>query len=230
MVDWKNIGVPIIIAIIAGAVALVSALINYIIAALFVPNFVVSATYHIDPERPPEFDITNIGSAAAKDLKLTVEAPLGYAFKEPIFSTENYTYRYISPSPLSVHEDPPSPPSIFTPPELARLDIYSPRFVHGAGSMMKIEALSASDIRSSASTDFVFYFTYDQGSVRLSMPSQPPEEAPLRTISEEFESWWRQYQTAIFYTIIGVAAIIAAWFLRRRRQKQQRGRSYEYLE
>jgi uncharacterized membrane protein len=94
MVDWKNIGVPIIIAVIAGAVALVSALINYIIAALFVPNFAVSTTYQTLPEKPPVFEITNTGSAAAKGLKLTVEAPLGYAFKEPTFSTENYTYKY----------------------------------------------------------------------------------------------------------------------------------------
>jgi hypothetical protein len=71
--------------------------------------------------------------------------------------------------------------------------------------MMKIEALSASDIRSSASTDFVFSFTYDQGSIRLSVPSVAPKapEAP-----EYLENFWRQYQTAIFYATLGIAAII----------------------
>ena len=42
MVDWKHIGVPIIVAIIAGGAALIGALINYIISALFIPNIVIS--------------------------------------------------------------------------------------------------------------------------------------------------------------------------------------------
>jgi hypothetical protein len=70
MVDWKSIGVPIIVAVIAGGVALVSALINYIIATLFVPNIVITKE-----KNHTIFDITNTGSAAAKGLKLTVQAP-----------------------------------------------------------------------------------------------------------------------------------------------------------
>jgi hypothetical protein len=71
MVDWKNIGVPIIVALIAGGVALIAALINGIIAAVFTPNISITRA-STSNTHTTIFDITNSGSASAKDLKLTI--------------------------------------------------------------------------------------------------------------------------------------------------------------
>jgi len=60
----------------------------------------------------------NIGSASAKDLKLTVQAPPHVTFKHPIFSTERYA------------ENKTIDPSL--------LELNVPRFVQGAGSLIRM--------------------------------------------------------------------------------------------
>jgi hypothetical protein len=69
MVDWKNIGVPILVAIIAGTVALISAFINFIISALFTPYIQISKEPTTGMDKLV-IDIKNIGTAPAKNLKL----------------------------------------------------------------------------------------------------------------------------------------------------------------
>jgi hypothetical protein len=121
MVDWKNVGVPIIVAIIARAVALISALVNFIISALFVPNIQIFKDPRAQGKDKVVIDITNIGTAAAKNLKLTVMAPPNTSFLYP-FSTESYSKNKTG--------DP------------TRLEINVPRFVQGSGSLIQILSTS----------------------------------------------------------------------------------------
>lgn len=90
MANWVKILVPIVVAII-GAGSFVSAIINGIISALFTPNIQISG----EPLNPKDqnrvlIDITNNGTAAAKNLRLTVQAPPNTSFSRPFLSTEKY--------------------------------------------------------------------------------------------------------------------------------------------
>jgi hypothetical protein len=76
MVDWKNVGIPIIAALIVGVVTIIAALINYIILAVFTPVISVTRTSNSNPHTTI-FDITNTGSTSAKNLKLTIQAASG---------------------------------------------------------------------------------------------------------------------------------------------------------
>jgi hypothetical protein len=196
----KNIGVPIIIAIIAGVIALISALINYIIAALFIPNLDISKEPNQEQNKKTIIDITNIGSAPAKSLKLTVQAPQNISFKHPIFSTEIYNE--------TKTEDP------------ARLELYIPRFIQGDGSMIRIEAL-INNRSNMTSGNYIFYATYDQGSIRKTIPISEKVTAPTIPFLDQFANWWSQYGNAISWIYVAIVSAITAAFLNHRRQRRR---------
>lgn len=192
MVDWKNIGVPIIVAIIAGAVSLVSALVNFIISALFMPNIQISDEPLKIGDNKVTIDITNNGTAAAKNLKLTVKAPPNTSFNRPFFSTEKYI------------DNATGNPT--------KLEMYVPRFVQGAGSLIKIESsLSPANVSGNHivySGNYIVYVTYDQGSIEKVIPlSLIIEAKPLVPIIIS------QYGITIVSVIVGIASIsFAVWF------------------
>lgn len=196
MVDWKNIGVPIIVGIIAGTVALISALINFIISALFVPNIHISREPTTDQKDKVVIDITNIGTAAAKSLKLTVQAPPSTSFKYPLFSTEKYSANKTG--------DP------------TRLEIDVPRFVQGGGSLIRIESLI--DTKTNVSSgDYIVYVTYDQGSVEQEIPVFEKPTKPLSFI----DIFFNQYQTGLSFLAAGISLVGGAvgYYVSRTKQK-----------
>ena len=71
---------------------------------------------------------------------VTVQAPANVTFKHPIFSTERYT------------ENKSGDPSL--------LELYMPRFVQGAGSLIRIDTLIGKGTTVNGS--YTFYATYDQ--------------------------------------------------------------------
>jgi hypothetical protein len=93
MVDWKNIGVPITVALIGGTAAIITGLGGFIIGSLFVPVVNISKDLNSIENKSTIIDITNTGSASAKNLKLTIQAPVYVSFKHPIFSTERLKER-----------------------------------------------------------------------------------------------------------------------------------------
>lgn len=125
MPDWKSIGVPVIVAIIAGTVSLISAYTNFIISSFFTPNIQISKESAGKLNDKIIIDITNNGTAAAKSLRLTVQAPPNTSFIRPIFSTEKYS------------ENNTGAPT--------KLEMYVPRFVQGTGSLIRIESLNHND-------------------------------------------------------------------------------------
>lgn len=108
--DWKNIGVPILTAIIA--VLGGSTVISFIISAFLVPNMTIDSAIDRLDQSKAEFVIKNTGNAAAKNVILTIQAPYNVA-NHTVFSTENYTERKSS-NPKS-------------------LEVYIPRFVQRGG-------------------------------------------------------------------------------------------------
>ena len=193
MVDWKNIAVPIIVAIIAGAVGLVSALINFIISALFTPNIQISEEPLKIGDNKVTIDITNNGTAAAKNLKLTVQAPPNTSFNRPFFSTEKYI------------ENATGNPT--------KLEMYVPRFVQGVGSLIKIESsLSQPNVSGHHyivySGNYIVYVTYDQGSVEKVIPLSLSFEAKTQV-----PIILSQYGITIVSVNVGIAFIsFAVWF------------------
>ena len=75
MVDWKNIGVPIITAILVSILG-GSAIINFVYSALFKPD--ISIEMEVDNKEnnhTAKVYVSNVGLATAKNLKFTLEAP-----------------------------------------------------------------------------------------------------------------------------------------------------------
>ena len=138
MFDWKNVGVPIIVALLSLGSAIIVASFAYIASVILKPNISIT-TASSSNLHTTIFDITNIGSAPAKDLKVTVEAPPNVTFNHPIFSTERYT------------ENKTRDPSL--------LELYVPRFVQGPGSLIRIDTLIARG--ASLSGSYTFYVTYE---------------------------------------------------------------------
>jgi hypothetical protein len=200
MVDWKNVGVPIAVTLITliGGVVITS-----LVSVLFKPD--ISIELIPDKENPYKVtvDMENKGSAAAKNLKLTMESPHNITSMH-IFSTENYTKRYTNSSPI--------------------LEVNIPRFVQGAGSLVRIDALIDSHSKITKNDRYIVYGTYDQGSKMVAeyiFPA-PPRETSLTQEYSNFINTWISPLLGIITTIsaiLGIATILLQRLLRRRRNK-----------
>lgn len=137
----------VIAGVIVGVGTLIGAAYSSIILAIFTPIISVTAAPNSNANGTI-IDVTNTGSASAKDLKLTVQAPPHVTFQHPVFSTERYTQNRT--------EDP------------SLLELFVPRFVQGAGSLIRINTFIASGTNTSKT--YTFYATYDQGSILKFIP------------------------------------------------------------
>jgi len=200
MVDWKNVGVPIAVTLITliGGVVITS-----LLSVLFKPDISIELIPHKENPYKVTVDMENKGSAAAKNLKLTMESPHNITSMH-IFSTENYTKRYTNSSPI--------------------LEVNIPRFVQGAGSLVRIDALIDSHSKITKNDRYIVYSTYDQGSKMVAeyiLPA-PPRETSLSQEYSNFINTWISPLLGIITTIsaiLGIATILLQRLLRRRRNK-----------
>ena len=214
MVDWKNVGTPIIVAIIT---LIGGFFISYISSVLYKPDVSIELVPSKEDVHNATINLLNKGSAPAKNLKLTMESPHNIVTTD-IFGTENYTKRYTNSSSLEV-------------------DI--PRFAQGKGSLITI-AVSI-DPHSSIDTNdhYTVYTTYDQGSDMnieyvLPRPPSPPSQS-LRNTLDLISSLVSSVTpiAGIITTAAGLLGGLAAfiqWIIERRRRKQAGQSNYDHQQ
>jgi hypothetical protein len=207
LVDWKNVGVPIVVTLITLIGGFV---ISSLVSVLFKPDISIELIPHKENIYKVTIDLENKGSAAAKNLKLTMESPHNITSMH-IFSTENYTKRYTNSSPI--------------------LEVNIPRFVQGAGSMVRIDASIDSHSKITKNDRYIVYSTYDQGSKMVAeyiLPAPPKETSLTQDYNNFITTWISPITTwispfagiiAVISAIVGIATGLLQSLLRRRRNK-----------
>lgn len=137
MVNWKDILIPIIVAIIA----FLGTSLTFIVSALLRPDISIDVIVNKENPRNVLVNLTNKGYAPATQLKFTMEFPHAINTVR-IFSTENYN-KTINSSILFIN---------------------IPRIVPGQGSLVRINASTIPGSPVAADDKYRVYTTYDQGS------------------------------------------------------------------
>lgn len=150
MVDWKNVGIPLITTILVVLFG-GTAIINFLISAVFSPVVNIQGFINKDNNHKVQISLVNTGRAPANHLVLTIHSP-GKISEPDIFSTENYTKNFNNKSNNS-----------------DKVQISIPRLVHGDGSLVNVN-LDVDPNTDMTSKQFIAYLTYDQGSVRKIIP------------------------------------------------------------
>ena len=97
MVDWKNVGVPIAVAVIT----LIGGSYVSIVSALFKPSILIVMIPSNKDIHKVRITAQNNGIASAKDMRLTIVSPHKIDNTD-IFATENYTKIYNNASSFAM--------------------------------------------------------------------------------------------------------------------------------
>jgi hypothetical protein len=184
MLDLKGSGVQIVTSIIGSSVLLFAITTGY--SEFNKPDVSARILPNINGT---SIEVTNNGRAPATNFILTVESPANIADYE-IFSTENRT--------------------ILLEDDNHTLVAKFPRFVHGSGSLIKIEIFSAAQKQDSFNQNYDVYATYDQDSLRIASQMQQ-----ATTISIP-------YGTTIALTIVSLLIFAIPYFYTRAKRNRQR--------
>jgi hypothetical protein len=111
----EKIIVPIIVAVLGTSV------VNIFVSAFLRPEIFTEVIPDAENPLNATINVINKGRAPAKNLQITVEAPYNIT-NHRIFSTENYTQKFIQNS--------------------TTLEVLLPRFSQGDGSLVKINTLA----------------------------------------------------------------------------------------
>ncbi|MGB6594674.1 MAG: hypothetical protein WA323_03600 [Candidatus Nitrosopolaris sp.] len=205
MVDWKNVGVPIAVAVIT----LIGGSYVSIVSALFKPSILIVMIPSNKDIHKVRITAQNNGIASAKDMRLTIVSPHKIDNTD-IFATENYTKIYNNASSFAM---------------------IIPRFVQGKGSLINI--IVSTDHRSNITKDdhYNVYTTYDQGSdvnIQYVLPRPaPPPPTFLHQLSDFLNSPLG-LAAGVLVTFASIAAGVLAsyiqWLLRRRRKQAQQSK------
>jgi hypothetical protein len=144
-------------------------------------------------------ELTNNGRVPATNLIVTVESPVDIA-NSKVFTTENFT---VENRTIMIEEN-----RIMMIEDKQKLVAKFPRFVHGDGSLIKMEISSTRQQWDALNQNYVIYATYDQGSLRIASQMQPTINAP--------------YGPTIALTIAALLTFAIPFFYRRAKRNRQR--------
>jgi Bacterial Ig-like domain len=172
-----------IITVIVGAILGGTGLVDLVNSYYHQPNVLVTVTPdNKTTNSVATINATNKGSAPATNLKLTLNAPVVIDDYD-VNSTEYY-------------EVVPTNSTSF-------LVLNIPRLVHGQGSLVEIN-LELENISSTGSHNYIVYATYDQGSLRIDVPSIQIQSQSQQAISSPLGEPLRYIIYAIVVGVIGL--------------------------
>lgn len=186
MIDIKDVVIPFLglaVSLVLGG----SGLVDFIISEKS-SVFIGVVPNNKTTDSTATVNVTNRGSAPATHLKLTLDAP-GKIYDYDVNSTEDY--------------------EVYTK-NSTSLVLNIPRFIHGEGSVIKVN-LKLENISSSGSDDYIVYATYDQGSFRVDVPAIQHQQRVLPlSVQEQIIVFWNTYGYAITLFIAAIVAGVSA--------------------